>query len=265
MNFINQFIKLLLRVVITAQQQQRLLELEQSLDINYDGYNQDFDEDKIEEILAEYGYDINDIINGYVDEIELEEIFNDYFLKNKISHIIEKLNNSSDILDEYDEDIDKDKIEEILAEYNYDFDDVLNGYVDDTELEEIFEDYFQKNKILSIAERCDDSSDVEDILGEYDYDIDELKELFDKYEADIDIDVKEKVDRYDENVQELIHGVYNDIEDETALKNEVESYGYNMDNLKEILKDYGYNIKDILEDNIDYSTLEDIFYELEEY
>ena len=264
MNFINQFFKLLLRAVITAQQQQRLLELEESFDINYDGYNEDFDEDKIEEILAEYNYDIDDIINGYVDENELEEIFNDYFLKNKISHIIEKHNNSSDILDEYD-DIDEDKIEEILSEYNYDTDDVLNGNIDDMELEEIIEDYFQKNKILSIAERCEDSSDVEDILEEYDYDIDELKELFDEYEADIDSDVKEKVDRYDEDVQELIHEVYYHVEDETSLKNEVESYGYDMEDLKEILKDYGYYIEDVLEDNISYSTLEDIFYELDEY
>lgn len=81
MNFINQFFKLLLRAVITAQQQQRLLELEESFDINYSGYDQDFDEDKIEEILAEYNYDTDDVLNGNIDDMELEEIFEDYFQK----------------------------------------------------------------------------------------------------------------------------------------------------------------------------------------
>lgn len=92
-----------------------------------------------------------------------------------------------------------------------------------------------------------------------------LKELFDEYEDDIDSDVKEKVDRYDEDVQELIHEVYNHVKDETSLKNEVESYGYDMEDLKEILKDYGYEIGDVFENKISYSDLEDIFYELDGY
>ena len=261
MNFINQFFKLLLRAVVTAQQQQRLLELEQSFDINYGGYNQDFDEDKIEEILAEYNYDIDDIINGYVDENELEEIFNDYFVKNKISHIIEKHNTSS----EYDDDIDEDKIEEILSNHNYDTDDIINGYVDENELEEIFEDYFKKQEILSKAANCEDSSDVGDLLDEYDYDIDELKELIDEYENDIGIDVEEKIERYDEDVQYLIHAVLNTVVDENSLENEVKSSGYNIEDLKEILDTYGYDIDDVIQFKMSYSTLEDIFYELDDY
>ena len=45
----------------------------------------------------------------------------------------------------------------------------------------------------------------------------------------------------------------------------MESYGYDMEDLKEILKDYGYEIGDIFENKISYSDLEDIFYELDEY